>query len=274
MPVHAQVGKAAASADTIGVPRVILGAVIGAAFWYAVSTLGFPQIFGLGTLSLLPLAIAVGSVAGITRFARSFAYMTAALLLLLLVVAFTPVMKGPGDRLIRRDIPPPRADAIVVLSAGVTMDGMLPQQGMDRLIKGVELARAGVAPRIVVTREEKTWGGRVITSDADQQRILAFAETPAMITGRVTSTREEALRVKAIAERQGWHRIVLVTSPFHSRRACATFEKAGLVVSCIPADSRDLAVNNLEGTENRVRAFALWIYELAGTIRYRSAGWI
>ena len=82
------------------------------------------------------------------------------------------------------------------------------------------------------------------------------------------------MRIAALARRNGWSRIVLVTSPFHSRRACATFEKTGIKVSCVPSDSRDIAVRSLTGSENRLLAFGMLIYEIAGTIRYRQAGWL
>jgi uncharacterized SAM-binding protein YcdF (DUF218 family) len=254
---------------------VLVGACLGAAFWFLVSELGLPAIFGAGGLSLLPFAILAGAVTGATRFRLATAWITASLLGLLLVLAFTPIMEAPSARLIRRDpVPSGGADAIVVLSAGMTLDGLLPQQGLDRLLKGVELARAGVARQIILTREQKKRHGRVITNEADQNRLVAFAGTDVVATGRAASTREEALHVKALADKNGWKRIVLVTSPFHSRRACATFEKAGLQVSCVPADSRDVAVIHLEGPDDRVGAFSLWLYELAGTIRYWAAGWI
>lgn len=254
--------------------RALTGAVLGAGLWLLLSELGLPRIFGIGRLSFIPVALVIGALVGVTRFRRSLVWVGAVLVALLLIVAFTPVMEPAADRLIRRDRIPRAADAIVVLSAGVTLDGMLPQQGLDRILKGVELARAGVAPRIVLTRESKSWRGQVVTSDRDQSRLVAFAETPVITTGRTRSTREEALRVKEIAEREGWTRVVLVTSAFHSRRACETFEEAGLAVSCVPADSRDLAVINLIGPDDRVRAFAMWTYELAGTLRYWAAGWI
>ena len=254
--------------------NVLIGVSLGAAFWLVTWELGLPRIFGLGRLSLLPVPMLLGGVLGATRFKWALAWVTSAMLLLLAVVAYTPVMEGPTDRLVRRDPVPASADAIVVLSAGVTLDGLLPQQGLDRLLKGVELARSGVAGRIVLTRELKKWRGRNITSDADQNRVVAFGETTVITTGRTASTREEALRVKDLAAKNGWTRVVLVTSAFHSRRACQTFEKAGLAVSCIPADSRDVAVSNLRGPDDRARAFAMWTYELAGTIRYWAAGWI
>ena len=254
--------------------RALTGAVLGAALWLLICELGFPRIFGIGRLSVLPLPILTGALIGLTRFRRTLVWLNAFSIVLLSLVAFTPVMEPATDRLIRRDPVPAQADAIVVLSAGVTLDGMLPQQGLDRIIKGVELARARVAPRIILTRERKNWRGEVITSDRDQNRLAAFAGANVITTGRTASTRDEALRVKEIADRHGWKRIVLVTSAFHSRRACETFEKVGLAVSCVPADSRDLAVINLIGPDDRVRAFSLWTYELAGTLRYWAAGWI
>jgi uncharacterized SAM-binding protein YcdF (DUF218 family) len=67
---------------------------------------------------------------------------------------------------------------------------------------------------------------------------------------------------------------VVVTSPFHSRRACAVFEKVGFAVACLPADSRDLPVSRIITPKDRLRAFQLWIYEVAGDIRYRQRGWL
>jgi uncharacterized SAM-binding protein YcdF (DUF218 family) len=80
--------------------------------------------------------------------------------------------------------------------------------------------------------------------------------------------------VKGIADREGWKRIVLVTSPFHSRRACATFEHVGLAVTCSPSDSRDIAVHSLTDSGDRVSAFSMWIYEVAATLHYRMHGWV
>jgi len=88
------------------------------------------------------------------------------------------------------------------------------------------------------------------------------------------STHDEAIAVKQVADRERWNHVVLVTSPFHSRRACATFEHVGLAVSCIPSDSRDIAVHSLTDAGDRVSAFNLWIYELAATLHYKVHGWV
>ncbi|MGI9042910.1 MAG: YdcF family protein [Gemmatimonadaceae bacterium] len=254
--------------------RAASGAVLGAGTWLILSELGFPHIAGIGTLEILPVAAALGALAGLTRFHAPLVWFGTVSTALLMVVAFTNLIVAPARAMFRTDPLPASADAIVVLSAGVTGDGMLAQQGLDRVLKGIELARSGVAPRIVLTRERKRVRGKWVTTSADQERLVSMAGVEVVTTGVSRSTREEALRVRALALEGQWTRIVLVTSAFHARRACATFEKLELDVSCIPADSRDVAVLTLAEPADRVRAFAMWLYEAAGTARYRMAGWL
>jgi uncharacterized SAM-binding protein YcdF (DUF218 family) len=270
-PARASSGRAQDSA----VALALTGGACGIAVGFLMGELGVPHIFALSRLALLPPMLVLGAILGLTKLRSVLPGVAAVLLAIVSIIALTPVMHGAARRLIRSDPLPASADAVVVLSAGVSMDGMLNQQGLDRLLKGIELVKAGVAPRLVLTRERKRLGSRYITSAADQTRLIRLGgATEVISSGLVTSTREEALRIREIAQRSGWTRVVLVTSPLHARRACATFEKAGLVVSCIPSDSRDIALNSLQGPDNRLRAFGMWIYELAGTLRYWQAGWI
>ena len=135
--------------------------------------------------------------------------------------------------------------------------------------------KRGVAPALIVTREERDLGDRTVTNQADQDSLIALANVVTFVaTPLEASTHDEAMAVKRIADRGGLKRIVLVTSPFHTRRACATFEHLGLIVSCVPSDSRDIAVRSLSSPRDRVGAFALWIYELAATLQYKWDGWI
>ncbi len=244
------------------------------AFWLLLSELGLPHIAGIGRLGVLPFVVISGAIIGQTFLLRYLTWFAVALTLLLLVVAFTNVVEGPARAMLRSDAVPPSADAIVVLSGGVSADGMLPQQALDRVLKAVQLSRQGVAPLIVLTRERKRIDGEWVTTGSDQERIVSLAGTATVATGLASSTRDEALRVAHLARERGWKRVIVVTSAFHARRACATFEKLGLTVSCVPADSRDVAVMSLSEPDDRVRAFAMWSYELAGTLRYRAAGWI
>ena len=247
----------------------------GTGLWLLLDLLGVPEVFGIGSeAGLIPLAIA-GGILGITRARLLMPVSVAALFALVAVVSYTPLIVQPARSFVRVDPVPASADAVVVLSAGVTADGYLTQQGTDRVVRALELMEARVAPVLVFTREEKGTGLRRYDSSRDQQRFAAIARVgETVVTAKVESTHDEALAVARIAKARKWQRIILVTSPFHSRRACATFEKAGLAVSCVPSDSRDIAVRRLDYPHDRIGAFAMWLYETAGTLRYRQLGWI
>ncbi|HEX6575142.1 MAG TPA: YdcF family protein [Gemmatimonadaceae bacterium] len=251
------------------------GAICGASLWLLLGAFGVPQIFGIGSdAGLIPLTIA-GTIAAFTRFRAVIPVLAFASLVLMFVIAYTGVATPLAMKLIRSDPLPPHADAVVALSAGVTADGHLTQQGLDRSLTAARLVADGVAPVLLFTREERKTG-RYRATNADDQKMLARLGVlqHVMTTRPVKSTRDEATAVASVARYRGWKRIVVVTSPFHTRRACATFERVGLTVSCVPSDSRDVAVGRLVYPHDRVAAFGLWLYETAGTLRYRQQGWI
>jgi uncharacterized SAM-binding protein YcdF (DUF218 family) len=254
---------------------ILFGTVAGAAAWMMIDLLGAPHIFGIGSdAGLIPFSIA-GAILGPTRYRALFPSASFVLLCVVIVIGYTGVVSHAMDRLIRVDSAPRAADAVVVLSGGVTADGYLSQQGIDRTLKAVTLVEEGIAPVLLFTREERTARGVKSTNAGDQLRFARLARLDRVLTTRpVKSTRDEALAVADVARHRGWRTIVLVTSPFHSRRACATFEHAGLTVSCIPSDSRDVAIKRLVNPNDRLVAFGLWLYETAGTLRYRQMGWI
>ena len=255
--------------------RVLSGAIAGAATWLILDVLGVPHIFGIASdAGLIPLTI-LAAILGVTKIRLMFPIVAVILILVTVGVAYTTVVVKPAQQLVRSDSLPASADAVVALSGGINADGYLTQQGADRTLKAVELVTIGVAPVLLFTREEKKIGSAMTTSEEDQRRIASIGRVERMLTTRrVRSTRDEALAVASVARHRGWKRIVLVTSPFHSRRACATFEKAGLTVSCVPSDSRDVALRSMRHAHDRLAAFGLLLYETAGTLRYRQAGWL
>ena len=255
--------------------RVLAGAVAGALTWLLLQLLGVPHIVGIGSDTLLIPCSVAGAILGATRYRAFFLSVAFVLLCLSIVIGYSSITSHAMDKFIRTDPLPASADAVVVLSGGVTADGYLSQQGVDRTLKGVTLVEQGVAPVILFTRENRKSRGVRSTNAADQLRFAHAARLNRIMTTRpVKSTRDEALAVAQIARYRGWKRVVLVTSPFHSRRACMTFERAGLTVSCIPGDARDVALKRLVYPRDRILAFGLWLYETAGTLRYRQMGWM
>jgi uncharacterized SAM-binding protein YcdF (DUF218 family) len=256
---------------------VAQGASLGVVFWLLLFTLGIPWVFHIGGLDgLLPSAV-VGALLGVSRWRALPLAAVMLLSFLLLFVACTPIIVGPARSFIRNDPLPQRADAIVVLSAGVSDDGKIFPEATDRLLKGLELLHRGVAPVLVLSRESYIIRGRLVTSREDQERIVSLvpdALAKVIVSGVTHSTHDEAMRARALFRANRWQRVVVVTSPIHTRRACGTFERAGIVVSCAASDSRDIAVDTMSSPEDRVRGFQLWFYELAGSIRYRQLGWL
>ncbi|CAN5708451.1 YdcF family protein [soil metagenome] len=254
------------------------GAVLGALAWLAVCTLGFQAIFGWGTDSGIAPAALLGGLLGVTRYRAILWLAGGALSGLLAIVAFTPIIVQPAQALVRSDpipSPPLSLDAVVVLSSGLTADGLVGYSGIERLISGVRLAKTTGTAALVTTRVRHP-ANLEVSSDADQKRLVELmgAGLRLFIVPDVFSTRDEALRVRDLARQQGWARVAVVTSPSHSRRACGTFEKVGLRVTCFPAESREVAFRTLATSGDRIGAFQLWIYEIAGTVNYRLKGWL
>jgi uncharacterized SAM-binding protein YcdF (DUF218 family) len=255
--------------------RILNGMIAGVAFSLLIDLLGVPQIFGVGfDATMIPFALLAGLLA-LSRFRRVIPIAAALLFVLTLIVAYTGAADALALRFVRTDPLPKSADAVVALSAGVTADGYMTQQATDRTLKAVELVKNGMAPVLVITREERRGRGFLLSPESDQRRIASLSGVNQVLTTkRVKSTHDEAVAVATVARARGWRRIVLVTSPFHSRRACATFEKTGLAVTCIPSDSRDIAVKRLRYPHDRLGAFGMLLYETVGTLRYRQLGWI
>jgi uncharacterized SAM-binding protein YcdF (DUF218 family) len=92
---------------------------------------------------------------------------------------------------------PAHADAVVVLAGG----------SGERLDKGLELVRHGVASNLVVSN------GSGMLCDGNQSfSVFCFRPDP-------DDTRGEAEAVGRIATQQGWDHLVLVTSDYHATRA-------------------------------------------------------
>lgn len=260
------------------------GALLAALAWLALGQLGLLRVAGLPDLRGVPVAAVAGALLGRWRPAALRAPAAAAVALLL-VVAWTPLGPALLGTCVRRDLPPAPAavdvprdvDAVAVLSADVQSDGLVANRGVDRLLAGAAWSR--VLRRPLVLSVIRLRAGDV-SSEADQRRVAALAGIGAadlFFVDSVHVTRDEAVRAAALARVRGWRRVLVVTSPSHSRRACAAFERAGLRVTCAPAESRDYALAGprpVAGAGERLRAFRDWLYEALGWWSYRARGWV
>ena len=223
------------------------------------------------------LVVLVGAVIGLTRAAVALWVTTATALIAFCVIAMTPFVTRvlPTSVMVRRDnLPAQPLDAVVVLSGGITPDGMLVPEALDRLLTGLALMRDSVAPVLVVTEPRRSRHG--VTAAADQARVRALVARPfpMLMVDSVHTTRDEAVNAWQLLQARNATKIVVVTSPLHTRRACATFEQVGFTVTCVPAASRVYSVGGADNGSDRLTLFREWLYERAAWIEYRARGWV
>ncbi len=254
--------------------HAVAGAILGTLCAVAAHVLGVQQLLRRPDLVLYIPAALMGAILGVTRL-RPLLWIAAGIIALVcIVVAYTPLVSTAASQFIRRDPIPARVDVIAVLSMGITPDGMMRGETLDRLLSGLMLARRGLAPVMMVSMERAFNGA--VSDSADLQNVIALvgAATPVIFVDSVTTTRTEALRMRAIARGNGWKTLAVVTSPLHTRRACATFEAVGFKVVCVPAAVRGSGLYSGSNAEDRLRAFRSWLYETFATGSYRRRGWI
>ena len=256
--------------------QALTGAILGTLCAVAAHVLGVQQLLRTPGLVLYIPAGIIGAILGATRL-RPLLWIAAGIIALLCIaIAYTPIVSTLAQQVVRRDQIPARVDAIAVLSAGLSSDGMMRSETLDRLLTGLALAKQGLGQTLLISREQRNFGGKVVSDSADQQSLLSLAQPSAQIifVDSVVTTRTEAQRMKAIAQAHGWLRIAVVTSPMHTRRACATFVAVGFNVVCVPAAVRGSGLHEGSSAEDRLRSFRSWLYETFATSSYRRRGWI
>jgi len=89
----------------------------------------------------------------------------------------------------------------------------------------------------------------------------------------VTNTYDYVLQVREIARRQGWHRLLLVTSPYHTRRADLVFRRNApeLTVFHAPVPQSGYYARSEPLTLRQIRGV---LHEFLGLLFYWIKGWI
>ena len=156
-------------------------------------------------------------------------------------------LEAPWQRQVVMDAP--NADAIVVLSCGrhpAPGSARLSEwEDPDRFFAGLDLFRAGKAPRLLFTGGASPFlagqppEGQIYLEEA---RLLGIPAAAMASTPPVVNTAEEAIAIRRLLAPPSSPlsdvspRILLVTSAFHMRRAQRLFERQGLKVLAFPVD--------------------------------------
>jgi uncharacterized SAM-binding protein YcdF (DUF218 family) len=171
------------------------------------------------------------------------------------VVGFTPVVAVVDEAL----EPPPAVarrtpvDAVVVLGAGLSPDGVLSDHSLRRAMEGIALVREGRAPLVLLQGPRLHGHATEAVVRADLARRLGLAEGQILVEPRGNTTAHEA---RVAWERLGPSRrsILLVTGRYHMSRASRMFTRAGFDVTPAPVTEESARTTRADGRLGTARA--------------------
>jgi len=244
---------------------VLVGAAVGATAGFLTRDLVTDSLASLW----VPAAV-LGALCWRTRMRPAMLALAVLLAALWLSVAFTPLAAYVARGLTRRDADG-HADAVLVLSSRLQADGQPTPAALSRLVHGLELLGRGLAPRMVLSELPPPARSYAAVARALMADLGLSHELVSL--GPAQRTREEAVQAADLCRRQGWRRLLVVTSPSHSRRACAAVEHERLEVICSPAVETEFDVETLDRPLERLRSFRSSLHEWLGLWLYRRRGW-
>ena len=132
-------------------------------------------------------------------------------------------------------------DAVVVLGGGTASRDRYEYLGLsgDRVMLGARLWHTGRTPILVTTGSTPAESRYSHVSAEVTARLWQDIGIPADAILKVvdaTDTTEEMRAIAAIVQREGWHRVGLVTSARHMKRAMRNAERFGVELYPLPAD--------------------------------------
>ncbi len=191
-----------------------------------------------------------------------------------LVVGYTPLAPALLQRLIVDDGPSP-ADAIVVLSAS-TNTASLGTSSEDRMLRGLQLLHKGWAPAIVFTGDPRDRSNQFHVMAPAMMASLGLPTSAVVpfepVQAPVQTTYTEAQSIRLMATARGWRRLLLVTSPSHTRRAATVFRAAGLDVRTVASAVSRYDLASPRKVSDRLAIFRDWVYETTAWAFYRWKG--
>lgn len=142
---------------------------------------------------------------------------------------------------------PQAADVIIVLGAGTRRHGEpMPPQAKERVQHSMKLIAEGYAPSMIVAGGVSKHSGYI---EAELMRNYALSqglsEEKIIAENQSINTLENAVNSLEIMKQNNWHSALVVTSPYHTWRACTIFRKLKASVRCISAPLNIIPTNTV-----------------------------
>jgi uncharacterized SAM-binding protein YcdF (DUF218 family) len=169
-------------------------------------------------------------------------WIAAALLIFAALVFHTSIFRAMGSYLVRGQ-DPAHADLIVVLAG---------DSHGNRILKGAELVRQGFAPKALIDGPSGQYGMHESDLAIPFAVRAGFPESYFVpLPMDAHSTEEEAHVVQQELRRLGAHRVLLVTSNYHTRRAAGFFRRVDPEHEFIVIAAPDVAFSPEDWWHNR-----------------------
>jgi uncharacterized SAM-binding protein YcdF (DUF218 family)/glycosyltransferase involved in cell wall biosynthesis len=166
------------------------------------------------------------------RARRRSMELAAAVVAIYLLIFQTPVVWWLASPL-KVSEPAGAADAVVVFAGGVGESGKAGGGYQERVKRAVDLYKQGYAPHIVFSS-----GYVYAFQEAEVMRAVAVAngvpESAIVLEKRAINTYENVVYSSRIVSASGWRRVLLVSSPYHMRRALLTWRRNAPEIDAIP----------------------------------------
>ena len=173
---------------------------------------------------------------------------------------------------LRLSSPPAKADAIVVFAGGVGESGQAGGGYQERVKQAIDLYKAGYAPYLVLSS-----GFIYSFREAEVMRALAIDQgVPAsaiVLEQRAASTYDNVRFVKEILDDHHSKSILLVSSPYHMRRATMTWrhEAPGIAVVPVPPARSQFYEHTRGASLEQIRGI---VWEYLATFAYWRRGYL
>jgi uncharacterized SAM-binding protein YcdF (DUF218 family) len=172
-------------------------------------------------------------------------------------------------------------DAAIVLSGQVDADASRVsgetelQESVDRVLRGLELWRAGRARHLILSGGPGAVPGDPSEAERLRDALVRWGVPAAAIVvdPRSRNTRENAIASAGIVSEHRFRSLVLVTSAAHVPRALGSFRAVGLHPDVLPVDHRAGAGGSWLPRASALAQSTAALRELAGRLVYRFAGY-
>ncbi len=197
--------------------------------------------------------------------------LAAAFLIAYLLIFQTPLVWLAAEPL-KVAAEPKKADAIVVFAGGVGESGQAGGGYQERVKQAVDLYQQGYAPRMIFSS-----GFVFAFQEAEVMKSLAVANgvppSAIVLETMAANTHGNVVLSNQILRARGWRTILLVSSPYHMRRALLTWRRAAPDVEVTPAPvPRSLFYTHERGASlDQIRGL---VHEYAAIVAYWWRGWV